>query len=140
MPQIEVTDQNGARVAWLGGDIVNAPGTLGPGGQDWDVFCLEPPPPPRRHHRLHHPTTAATTATAHRHRPPPPTATAASTSGRLHARLLEAAASLGLYAGTGIGPNTSFKSIFTLYRCRPRMSPGSSRSMAAAGRVWRARW
>ncbi len=32
-------DEEGFTVDWVGGDQVNAPGTLGPGGQDWDVFC-----------------------------------------------------------------------------------------------------
>ncbi|HRA65864.1 MAG TPA: hypothetical protein PL187_07560, partial [Caldilinea sp.] len=36
---IGVFDENGVQVAWVGGDQVNAPGILGPGGQDWDVFC-----------------------------------------------------------------------------------------------------
>lgn len=44
-PQIEVYD-GPVKVWWVGGDPVNAPGTLGPNGQDWDVFCLAPPPPP----------------------------------------------------------------------------------------------
>jgi hypothetical protein len=45
-PSIEVYDQNNQKVSWVGGDLVGAPGTLGPKGQDWDVFCLNPPPPP----------------------------------------------------------------------------------------------
>jgi hypothetical protein len=43
---IEVFDQNGQKALFVGGDPINAPGTLGPGGQDWDVFCVEPPPTP----------------------------------------------------------------------------------------------
>jgi len=35
----------GANVPWVGGDQVNAPGVLGPGQQDWDVFCSTPPTP-----------------------------------------------------------------------------------------------
>jgi hypothetical protein len=49
-PQIEVYDAptGGNKVMWVGGDQTNAPGTLGPGGQDWDVYCRDrtPPPPP----------------------------------------------------------------------------------------------
>lgn len=36
---IEVYDAGGARAVFLGGDLARAAGTLGPGGQDWDVFC-----------------------------------------------------------------------------------------------------
>lgn len=35
----------GANVPWVGGDQANAPGVLGPGQQDWDVFCIAPPTP-----------------------------------------------------------------------------------------------
>ncbi len=35
----------GANVPWVGGDQANAPGVLGPGQQDWDVFCSTPPTP-----------------------------------------------------------------------------------------------
>lgn len=38
-------DDSGALVGWLGGDLVNAPGTLGP-GNDWDLWCNYTPPPP----------------------------------------------------------------------------------------------
>ena len=38
-PQIEVFDAGGGRATFLGGDLTRAAGTLGPGGQDWDVFC-----------------------------------------------------------------------------------------------------
>lgn len=37
--QIEVFDGRGRKVHFIGGDLTRAPGTLGPGGQDWDVFC-----------------------------------------------------------------------------------------------------
>jgi hypothetical protein len=36
---IQVRDEGGFTVGWVGGDQVNAPGTLGPAGQDWDVYC-----------------------------------------------------------------------------------------------------
>ncbi|MBE2238149.1 MAG: hypothetical protein IAE81_10185 [Caldilineaceae bacterium] len=36
---IGVFDENNVQVGWIGGDPVNAPGVLGPGGQDWDVYC-----------------------------------------------------------------------------------------------------
>lgn len=45
-PSIEVYDESGEKVSWVGGDTVNAPGTLGPGGQDWSVYCRQPAPPP----------------------------------------------------------------------------------------------
>ncbi len=32
----------GFTVDWVGGDLAGAPGTLGPGGQDWNVFCNPP--------------------------------------------------------------------------------------------------
>jgi hypothetical protein len=38
-PQIEVYNSAGGKTLLIGGDIERAPGTLGPGGQDWDVFC-----------------------------------------------------------------------------------------------------
>lgn len=37
--QIEVFDDRGRKSHFIGGDLDRAPGTLGPGGQDWDVFC-----------------------------------------------------------------------------------------------------
>ncbi|MCE7988753.1 MAG: hypothetical protein DYG89_46960 [Caldilinea sp. CFX5] len=37
---ILVRDQTGTEVSWVGGDLVNAPGILGAGGQVWDVICL----------------------------------------------------------------------------------------------------
>jgi hypothetical protein len=37
---IEVTDEHRDSVQWIGGDLVNAPGTLGPGGQDWFITCF----------------------------------------------------------------------------------------------------
>jgi hypothetical protein len=40
---IGVYDQDGYRVSWVGGDLLNAPGWLGPGGQDWNIFCFGPP-------------------------------------------------------------------------------------------------
>jgi hypothetical protein len=86
-PQIEVYDENGLKVTWVGGDLVNAPGTLGPGGQDWDVFCLEAPPPP-----------------------PPPTGLAGCTPG-----YWKQPQHFDSYAGTGVTPATSFNSIFTGY-------------------------
>ena len=42
---IQVLDQDGDLVNWIGGDLDNAPGVLGPGGQDWDIFCETPPTP-----------------------------------------------------------------------------------------------
>jgi hypothetical protein len=39
---IVVTDEHGKGVPWIGGDLVHAPGTLGPGGQDWSVICSVP--------------------------------------------------------------------------------------------------
>jgi hypothetical protein len=86
-PQIEVYDQNNIKVWWIGGDITNAPGTLGPGGQDWDVFCTQPPPDT----------------------PPPPAPLAGCTPGywkqQHHWDSYPA----------GVQPNTSFTSIFTQY-------------------------
>jgi hypothetical protein len=38
-PQIEVFDDRGRKSHFIGGDLERAPGTLGPGGQDWDIFC-----------------------------------------------------------------------------------------------------
>jgi hypothetical protein len=38
-PQIEVFDEVGRKSHFIGGDLTRAPGTLGPGGQDWDIFC-----------------------------------------------------------------------------------------------------
>jgi hypothetical protein len=38
-PQIEVFDEGGRKNHFIGGDLKGAAGTLGPGGQDWDVFC-----------------------------------------------------------------------------------------------------
>ncbi len=38
-PQIEVFDDRGRKNPFIGGDLTRAPGTLGPGGQDWDIFC-----------------------------------------------------------------------------------------------------
>ncbi|MGE4083832.1 MAG: hypothetical protein AB7H93_12600 [Vicinamibacterales bacterium] len=38
-PQIEVFDEGGRKSHFIGGDLARAAGTLGPGGQDWDVFC-----------------------------------------------------------------------------------------------------
>lgn len=38
-PRIEVYDAGGGRATFLGGDLKRAAGSLGPGGQDWDVFC-----------------------------------------------------------------------------------------------------
>ncbi len=43
---IEVRDQNSAIVPWVGGDQVNAPGTLGP-GQNWDLYCSNINPAPQ---------------------------------------------------------------------------------------------
>ncbi len=40
---IGVYDQDWKLVPWVGGDQINAPGFLGPGLQDWDVFCFGPP-------------------------------------------------------------------------------------------------
>lgn len=34
-----VKDENGLKVPWIGDDLTNAPGTLGPGGRDWDPTC-----------------------------------------------------------------------------------------------------
>jgi len=42
---IYVYDQNQDLVRWVGGDPIRAPGALGQGEQDWDVFCLNPPTP-----------------------------------------------------------------------------------------------
>ena len=42
---IEVRDQNNLIVPWVGGDQVNAPGTLGP-GQNWDLYCNNTNPKP----------------------------------------------------------------------------------------------
>jgi hypothetical protein len=39
-PQIELTDAEGRPASFAGGDLERAPGALGPGGQDWDVFCV----------------------------------------------------------------------------------------------------
>lgn len=39
---IQVLDANNQLVTWVGGDQDNAPGVLGPGGQDWDVYCTTP--------------------------------------------------------------------------------------------------
>lgn len=39
-PQIELTDTEGRPASFAGGDLERAAGTLGPGGQDWDVFCV----------------------------------------------------------------------------------------------------
>jgi hypothetical protein len=88
-PQIEVYDQFNQKLTWLGGDIVRAPGTLGPGGQDWDVFCIDPPtiPPP----------------------PPPPGDLAGCTPG-----YWKQPHHWDSYP-VGVGPNTSFKSIFFLF-------------------------
>ena len=88
-PQLEVFDAGGFKVTWLGGDLTNAPGTLGPGGQDWDVFCgdIPPPPPP----------------------PPPPPGVAGCTPG-----YWKQTQHFDSYP-VGIGPNTSFNSIFTGY-------------------------
>jgi hypothetical protein len=88
-PQIEVYDENGFKVSWIGGDIVNAPGTLGPGGQDWDVYCLNPPPPPP---------------------PPPPPTLAGCTPG-----YWKQTQHFDSYVGTGVAPGTSFNSIFVGY-------------------------
>ncbi len=41
---IVVRDENNAVVEWIGDDP-QVPGTLGPGGQDWDVNCNYPPKP-----------------------------------------------------------------------------------------------
>jgi hypothetical protein len=38
-PQIEVFDEVGRKSHFIGGDLTRAPGTFGPGGQDWDIFC-----------------------------------------------------------------------------------------------------
>ena len=38
-PQIEVFDPAGRKSHFIGGDLTRAPGTLGPAGQDWDIFC-----------------------------------------------------------------------------------------------------
>ncbi|MGD9905284.1 MAG: hypothetical protein AB7U83_17590 [Vicinamibacterales bacterium] len=38
-PQIEVFDDRGRKTTFIGGDLARAPGTLGPAGQDWDIFC-----------------------------------------------------------------------------------------------------
>jgi len=38
-PQIEVFDDRGRKNPFIGGDLTRAPGTLGPAGQDWDIFC-----------------------------------------------------------------------------------------------------
>ena len=35
----EVFDEGGRKSHFIGGDLARAAGTLGPGGQDWDVFC-----------------------------------------------------------------------------------------------------
>jgi hypothetical protein len=37
---IVVTDETGELVRWIGGDPIHAPGTLGPGGQDWSITCF----------------------------------------------------------------------------------------------------
>lgn len=42
---ITVTDGDGNLITWVGGDQANAPGKLGPGGFDWDLWCSNPPPP-----------------------------------------------------------------------------------------------
>lgn len=42
---IEVTNENDIIIDWVGGDPINSPGTLGPGGQDWGINCLFPAPP-----------------------------------------------------------------------------------------------
>jgi hypothetical protein len=91
-PQIEVFN-NGIKVTWIGGDLANAPGTLGPGGQDWDVLCREPEPPPP---------------------PPPPPPSAGCTPG-----YWKQEQHFDSYLGTGIAPGTSFKSIFTQYPVPP---------------------
>ncbi len=47
IPQIEIFLPGGVvKATGFGGDQTNADGTLGPGGQDWDVYCRLPPPPP----------------------------------------------------------------------------------------------
>lgn len=87
-PQIEVYDQNGQKVFWVGGDLARAAGALGPGGQDWDVFCGAPPPPP----------------------PPPPPTVGGCTPG-----YWKQEQHFDSYVGTGIAPGTSFNSIFVGY-------------------------
>jgi hypothetical protein len=87
-PQIEVLDQSGQKVSWIGGDLERAPGTLGPGGQDWDVYCGAPPPPP----------------------PPPPPTLAGCTPG-----YWKQPQHFDSYVGTGVAPGTSFNSIFVGY-------------------------
>jgi hypothetical protein len=87
-PQIEVYDQNGQKAFWIGGDLARAPGTLGPGGQDWDVYCGAPPPPP----------------------PPPPPTVGGCTPG-----YWKQEQHFDSYVGTGIAPGTSFNSIFVGY-------------------------
>jgi hypothetical protein len=38
-PQIELFEAGGRKNHFVGGDQERAPGALGPGGQDWDIFC-----------------------------------------------------------------------------------------------------
>ncbi len=42
---IVLRDENDEIVTWVGGDIANAPGTLGP-GQNWDLYCRNINPKP----------------------------------------------------------------------------------------------
>ncbi len=88
-PQIEVYySQGGAKVLWVGGDQINAPGALGP-GQAWDVWCRDPgtPPPP----------------------PPPPPSLQGCTPG-----YWKQSQHFDSYP-TGVAPSTTFNSIFAGY-------------------------